>query len=96
MGLSRTEKGLRGLLSLVSRGGHLERVLRYVFDEDEFLRHMAFGQISRFHKDNPYVLQVYGNEHRVDYEPAESTTALFGGNFQLARAGVVSDQFFAD
>jgi hypothetical protein len=79
MGLSRTEKGLRGLLSLVSRS-HLERVLRYVFDEAEFLSPHGIRSISRFHKDNPYVLHVYGNEHRVDYEPAESSTALFGGN----------------
>jgi ferredoxin-NADP reductase len=36
--------------------------------------------ISRFHKEHPYVLHVNGTEHRVDYEPAESSTGLFGGN----------------
>src|SRR5207244_2792945 len=29
---------------------------------------------------HPYTLTVDGLEHRVDYEPAESRTALFGGN----------------
>ncbi|MGQ0602421.1 MAG: MGH1-like glycoside hydrolase domain-containing protein, partial [Anaerolineales bacterium] len=29
---------------------------------------------------NPYVLHVNGAEHRVDYEPAESRSGLFGGN----------------
>src|SRR5206468_2615202 len=29
---------------------------------------------------NPYVLHVGGAEHRVDYEPGESRSALFGGN----------------
>jgi hypothetical protein len=76
---SQTEKGLRGLLSLVNRG-QLERVLRYLLDESEFLSPHGIRAISRFHKDNPYVLHVNGTEHRVDYEPAESRTALFGGN----------------
>ena len=76
---SQTKNGLRGLLSLVKRG-QLERVLRYLLDESEFLSPHGIRAISRFHKDNPYVLHVNGTEHRVDYEPAESSTALFGGN----------------
>jgi len=76
---SQTAKGLRGLLSLVDRG-QLERVLRYLLDESEFLSPHGVRAISMFHKDNPYVLHVNGTEHRVDYEPAESRTALFGGN----------------
>jgi hypothetical protein len=36
--------------------------------------------LSRWHKDNPYTLHVEGIEHRVDYEPAESKTGVFGGN----------------
>jgi hypothetical protein len=41
---------------------------------------MASVPVSRYHRDNPYVLKVNGGEHRVDYEPAESSTGLFGGN----------------
>jgi hypothetical protein len=78
-GTSETEKGLRGLLSLVNRS-QLERVLRCLLDESEFLSPHGIRAISRFHKDNPYILHVNGREHRVDYEPAESSTALFGGN----------------
>jgi Glycosyl hydrolase family 63 C-terminal domain len=77
--ISQTEKGRRGLLSLVNRG-QLDRVLRYLLDESEFLSPHGIRSISRFHKDNPYVLYVNGTEHRVDYEPAESSTGLFGGN----------------
>jgi hypothetical protein len=77
--ISQTEKGRHGLLSLVNRG-QLERVLRYLLDESEFLSPHGVRSISRFHKDNPYVLHVNGTEHRVDYEPAESSTGLFGGN----------------
>jgi hypothetical protein len=77
--ISQTEKGRRGLLSLVNRG-QLERVLRYLLDESEFLSPYGIRAVSKFHKDNPYVLHVNGTEHRVDYEPAESSTGLFGGN----------------
>ena len=77
--VSQTKKGRRGLLSLVNRN-RLERVLRCLLDESEFLSPHGIRGISRFHKDHPYVLHVNGAEHRVDYEPAESTTWLFGGN----------------
>ena len=73
------EEGRRVLLSLVNRS-RLERVLQYLLDESEFLSPYGIRGTSRFHKDHPYVLQVNGTEHRVDYEPAESTTWLFGGN----------------
>ena len=69
----------RRLLSLVS-GSRLQRVLRYMLDEDEFLSPYGIRALSRFHREHPYVLVVDGHEHRVDYEPAESTTGLFGGN----------------
>ena len=59
---------------------HLVPVLRYLLDESEFLSPYGIRAISRFHKDHPYVLRVGGTEHRVDYEPAESSTGLFGGN----------------
>ena len=38
--------------------------------------------VSRYHEKNPYVIDVMGVEHRVDYEPGECSTRLFGGNFQ--------------
>jgi hypothetical protein len=69
----------RRLLSIVSRD-QLRSVLRFMLDEKEFLSPYGIRAISRFHKDQPYVLQVNGTEHRVDYEPAESSTGLFGGN----------------
>jgi Mannosylglycerate hydrolase MGH1-like glycoside hydrolase domain/Glycosyl hydrolase family 63 C-terminal domain len=72
-------KGMRRLLSLVNRQ-QLESVLRYLLSESEFLSPYGIRAVSKFHKDNPYALSVYGMEHRVDYEPAESSTGLFGGN----------------
>jgi len=72
-------QGTRRLLSLVNRE-RLGSVARYLLDESEFLSPYGIRAISRFHKDNPYAMNVNGNEHRVDYEPAESSTGLFGGN----------------
>ncbi len=67
------------LLAMPSRA-RLERTLRYMLDENEFLSPYGIRSLSKFHQDHPYVLQSDGVERRVDYEPAESTTSLFGGN----------------
>lgn len=69
----------RRLLSIVN-GEKLRRVLKIMLDENEFLSGYGIRALSRYHRDNPYRLQVDGQEHRVDYEPAESSTGLFGGN----------------
>ena len=71
--------GVRRFLSLVHRT-RLRSVLRYMLDEKEFLSPYGIRSLSRYHKDHPYVLNVMGHEHRVDYEPAESCAGLFGGN----------------
>ncbi len=74
-----SKRGLRRLLSLVNRG-QLTSVLRYMLDEAEFLSAYGIRAISRYHHDHPYVFSVNGHEYRVDYEPGESSTGLFGGN----------------
>jgi hypothetical protein len=58
----------------------LERVLRYLLDEKEFLSPFGVRALSRVHRERPYVFLAGGKEHRVEYDPAESTTGLFGGN----------------
>ena len=97
----------RRLLSLVS-GDRVERVLGYMLDEREFLSSYGIRALSRYHGDRPYVLHADGMEHRVDYEPAESSTDLFGGNsnwrgpiwfpmnFLLVEALQRFDYFFGD
>ena len=67
------------LLAIPSRE-RLERVLRYLLDESEFLSPYGIRALSRFHRDRPFVLHADGQEHRVDYTPGESTSGLFGGN----------------
>jgi hypothetical protein len=75
----KSERGVRRLLSIVNRE-RLPRVLRYMLDESEFLAPNGIRAISRHHHNHPYVFNVNGHEHRVDYEPAESSSGLFGGN----------------
>jgi hypothetical protein len=67
------------LLAIPSRQ-RLERVLRYLLDPSEFLSPYGIRSLSQVHRDQPFVLRVDGEERRVDYEPGESTTPLFGGN----------------
>ena len=71
--------GPRRLLSLVSRE-QLPRVLRFLLDEEEFLSPHGVRAVSRVHAREPFLLEVDGIRHRVDYEPAESSSGLFGGN----------------
>jgi len=67
------------MLSLVNRK-QLRRVLARMLDENEFLSPYGVRALSRFHQDHAYELQVNENISRVQYEPAESVSGLFGGN----------------
>jgi hypothetical protein len=71
--------GERRLFSIVDQE-QLRRVLKVMLDESEFLSPYGIRALSRYHKDHPYTMNVKGADYRVDYEPAESSTGLFGGN----------------
>jgi mannosylglycerate hydrolase MGH1-like protein/glycosyl hydrolase family 63 len=67
------------LLAIPSKA-RLARVLRYLLDEREFLSPFGVRSLSAAHRDRPFVFRAGGEEHRVDYVPAESSSGLFGGN----------------
>jgi hypothetical protein len=71
--------GVRRLLSLVDQT-QLVRILGYLLDPNEFFSPHGIRALSKYHAAHPYVLAINGSEHRVDYEPGESQTELFGGN----------------
>jgi hypothetical protein len=71
--------GARRLLAICYRD-KLDRILTKMLDESEFLSEYGIRALSKFHKDHPYIWRAKGSEYRVDYEPAESSSGLFGGN----------------
>jgi len=78
--LLRGEPGSRRLLLSVVGPDRLERILARLFDPAEFLSPYGLRALSAYHRDHPYRLDVNGSSSQVDYEPAESTTPMFGGN----------------
>jgi hypothetical protein len=78
---SLTEMGAGGHYQLAIVGREkLVRILGRVFNPDEFLSDYGLRALSRYHADHPYEINVNGMIHSVHYEPAESSSALFGGN----------------
>ena len=67
------------LLSIVSPS-RLERMLPVMLEEEEFLSPYGLRALSQRHRDQPFSIRISGMDASVDYEPGESTTALFGGN----------------
>ncbi len=80
-------QGARRMLALcyatlgqVQPRDRLRRLLEKLLDESEFLSPYGIRALSKYHADHPYTFSADGQEYRVDYEPAESSSGLFGGN----------------
>jgi hypothetical protein len=72
--------GTPAMLALVGED-RLPRVLERLADETEFLSRHGIRSLSAIYRDQPFEFWIAGEvASSVDYEPAESTTALFGGN----------------
>jgi hypothetical protein len=80
VGLLRGKRGEQRLLLSLAGVDRLEKLFAKLFDESEFLSPHGLRALSVYHRENPYVLNVEGIQASIDYEPAESTTAMFGGN----------------
>jgi len=80
VGATHTRDGATGRLLSIVGADRLERVLARMLDEDEFLSPHGLRSLSRAHLAEPFSIELAGEVHTVDYEPAESTTPLFGGN----------------
>ncbi len=71
--------GQRRLLSLVNRG-QLKRVLEHMLAENKFLSDYGLRSLSKEHQADPFIFTVDGHDLTVGYQPAESTSGMFGGN----------------
>ncbi|GET41680.1 MGH1-like glycoside hydrolase domain-containing protein [Microseira wollei] len=71
--------GSRRLLAIVNPD-KLKSILQRMLDETEFLSPYGIRSVSKYHADHPYIFEIDGQPYRVDYEPAESTSGMFGGN----------------
>ena len=74
-----TDAAGRRMLSVLSPD-RLRSLLGYLLDEGEFLSPHGIRSLSKHHREHPVTLELAGELHTVDYEPAESRTGLFGGN----------------
>jgi len=73
------ENGNR-LLSIVDKE-KLEKILTKMLDENWFLSENGVRSLSKSHEKDPFVLDYENcNSARVDYNPGESTSSMFGGN----------------
>ena len=79
-GALRGEPGEERVLLGVGSVERLQRIFARLFDPDEFLSPHGLRALSAHHRDHPYELDVEGVRASIDYEPAESTTSMFGGN----------------
>ncbi|HOO16217.1 MAG TPA: glucosidase [Phycisphaerae bacterium] len=77
---SRKVEGRSGRLLALPARPRLERVLRYMLDENEFLSPYGIRSLSRVHAGEPCMCLSGGDEFPVEYQPGEDTTGLFGGN----------------
>ncbi len=69
----------RVLLAIVDPD-QLRRMLAKVLDPAQFLSPFGIRSVSRYHAAHPAALDVDGAHFELDYEPAESTSGMFGGN----------------
>ncbi|HEA20412.1 MAG TPA: glucosidase [Pricia antarctica] len=66
------------LLSLVPRK-RLEILMQSMLQESEFLGEYGIRSLSKAH-EKPYNIEIEGDTYCIEYEPAESSTYMFGGN----------------
>ncbi|QQE11074.1 glucosidase [Planctomycetota bacterium] len=75
-----TKTGITRYLLAIPPRDRLESILRYMLDTNEFLSPYGIRSLSKIHKSKPFQVELNGNIYRVDYEPGESKTVMFGGN----------------
>jgi hypothetical protein len=74
-----TTTGNMNLFGLL-RGHRMKQVLRRMLDENEFLSPHGVRSVSKAYATAPFSYTLGDTNYDVHYTPAESDTAMFGGN----------------
>jgi len=80
VGETHVRDGAEGRLLSIVDGRRLVRILSVMLDPSEFLSPYGVRALSVRHRSDPFTLRLDGMTYTVDYEPAESTSGLFGGD----------------
>jgi hypothetical protein len=76
-----THHGVEERVRLALVDSHkLRRLLEHALDDNGLLSPFGVRSMSKRHADSPFVLEFDGWRFVLDYQPGESTTAMFGGN----------------
>ena len=74
------EQGQSHYMLALVRGSRLKSLLKWILDPQEFLSDYGIRSLSKHYAAQPYELHTAYGDFSVKYEPAESSTAAFGGN----------------
>ena len=74
------DAGRRRLLLALPTRDRVERVLKYMLDENEFLSPFGVRSMSKVYEKHPYIFNAGGQTFTVGYVPGNMDTAEFGGN----------------
>ncbi len=80
VGETHQRDGATGRLLAIVDGDRLIQILATMLDETKFLSPYGLRALSRRHHESPFTIELGGMTYRVDYQPGESTSGLFGGN----------------
>lgn len=75
-----TEKTGESLLLAIPNEERFRSLLRYLFDESEFLSDFGIRSLSKYHEEHPFDIQLGDEHYELSYCPGDSDTWLFGGN----------------
>jgi len=67
------------LISLIPKE-RLIALLQRLLSETEFLSPGGIRALSKYHEENPYSVNIEGNDYSIQYDPGDSTSDFFGGN----------------